>query len=301
MLSLTTTNPNIARFDATGVPVRITHQYLDDPDLDPTSSIPINVEVGVDAKGRIQLSDSQGLDTRILQVIPVELKVPASWHVLFRFDLPQAPSASRPLVFDRILVAISTASTEVAPKLQAIESTSSESSADSERKFVLRLVTPMDESGRVSESKDVESTLRDVEDLNELFRRLPDNRYRIYMILRSGDALRIQDFFLRNHLPVEIDERIDERIEAGTNREPERNTIEGTSDRNANDSDRAETAIDVGAPVSLFDPILPETSDENSLDTNGSNVIPSVAAVSGSLLGANSISLRKAARRFRSH
>ncbi|MEI7462287.1 MAG: hypothetical protein WCK15_23065, partial [Pirellula sp.] len=89
-LSRTTTNPNIARFDATGVPVRITHQYLDNPSADPTASIPINVEVGVDAKGRIQLSDSQGIDTSKLQVIPVELRVPTSGLVSLRFNLPQA-------------------------------------------------------------------------------------------------------------------------------------------------------------------------------------------------------------------
>ncbi|MEI7461911.1 MAG: hypothetical protein WCK15_21180, partial [Pirellula sp.] len=225
------------------------------------------------------------------------LRVPTSGLVSLRFNLPQAPSASRPLVFDRFLVIQSNASPEVAPKLQVIETNSAESSADNDRKYVLRLVTPLDEWGRVSESKNVDLTLSDVEDLNELFRRLPDNRYRIYMIMGSGDALRLQDFFLRNHLPVEIEER----IEAETNLEPEQNANEGTADSNANDSDRAETAIDAEAPVSLFDPALPETSDEDSLDTNGSNVIPSVAAVSGSLLGANSISLRKAARRFRSH
>jgi hypothetical protein len=296
-LSRTTTNPNIERFDATGVPVRITHQYLDNPSADPTASIPINVEVGVDAKGRIQLSDSQGLDTSKLQVIPVELRVPTSGLVSLRFDLPQATNASRQLVFDRIFATQSTANTEVAQKLQVIETNSAESSADNDRKYVLRLVTPLDESGRVSESKDVELTLSDVEDLNKLFRRLPDNRYRIYMIMGSGDEVRLQDFFLRNHLPVEIEER----IKAETNLQPEQNANEGTADSNANDSDRAETAIDAGAPVSLFDPALPETSDEGSLDTNGSNVILSVAAVSGSLLGTNSISLRKAARRFRSH
>jgi hypothetical protein len=296
-LSSTTTNPNIARFDATGVPVLITHRYSSNPNLtDPTASIPIKVEVGVDAKGRIQLSDSQGLDTRINQVIPAELRVPTLGLVSLRFDLPQAPSASRPLVFDRILVTQSTANTEVSPKLQVIESTSAETSADGERKYVLRLVTPLDEFGRVSESKDVELTLNDIEDLNALFKRLPDNRYRIYMIMDSGNSLRLQDFLLRNHLPVEIEDR----IKAETKREPEQNANEGSSDSNAKDSDRAETAIDAGAPVSLLDPALPQTSDEDSSDTNRSNVISSVAAVSGSLLGANNISLRKAARRFRS-
>ncbi len=209
MISPSTTNPQIARFDGSGVIYQITHQYQGNPNpLDPIADIPVKVTVGVDALNRIQFNDSKGPVTSLSYVVNESLVTPAAGLISLRFDLPQAPTIPNRIVFNNSGVVQSAGS--IAPVATSAEASvsSSSSAAEKGRSYVLRIITPVNEQGEVASSEDIELTVKDIEALStgKLFQKLGDNRYRIYLIREDGNELLLKDFYLRNHRPFEVED-----------------------------------------------------------------------------------------------
>ena len=74
------------------------------------------------------------------------------------------------------------------------------------RKIEVRLVLPLDDQGNVSEEKVLELEAAWIKNLQAVFRRLPDDRYRIYLILEGGEARRVMDVIVRDGRPFEPEE-----------------------------------------------------------------------------------------------
>ena len=208
-ISPLTVDPQISRFDGSGVIYQITHKYQGNPNPnDPIADIPVKVTVGIDALNRIQFNDSQGPVANLSKVVNESLVTPAAGLISLRFDLPQAPTIPNRIVFNNS-GAVQPASS-IAPVVSSAEITISTSGSASEksRSYVLRIITPINEQGEVAASEDIELTLEDIEDLSsgKLFQKLGDNRYRIYLIREDGNELLLKDFYLRNHRPFEVEE-----------------------------------------------------------------------------------------------
>ena len=202
-----TTDPGIARYDANGLFYQITHQYLTNPSSsNPYANIPVTVSISVDALGRIQISDSATSTSLLSASQMLSLEVPSTGLFSLSFRLPQAASVQLPFAFNRVGTFNETVSQTLAVKSLEQVSFSTEVAVKAERTYVLRVVTPVDEAGRVRVSEDVSLEESDIVDLPKLFRKLGDNRYRIYLILDDGNELLIRDFYLRDHVPIEIDE-----------------------------------------------------------------------------------------------
>ena len=206
-LAANTTDPGVGRYDATGLFYQITHQYFLNPDpSDPYASIPVLVSVGVDALGRIRVSDGSGADNLLANSQAVVLEVPRSGLFSLSLQLPQAPSVQTPFTFVRQETIIETKDTLPTAKSVEQVSSSADASTQSVRVYVLRVVTPIDQQGRVRMSEDILLQEQDIIELQRLFDKLGDNRYRIYAILEDGNVLLLRDFYLRNHTPIEIEE-----------------------------------------------------------------------------------------------
>jgi hypothetical protein len=67
-------------------------------------------------------------------------------------------------------------------------------------------VLPLDDLGNVREEKVLELEAAWIKNLSALFRRLPDDRYRIYLILESGEARRVLDVIVKGGRPFEPEE-----------------------------------------------------------------------------------------------
>ncbi|MDX1947209.1 MAG: hypothetical protein SFU86_17545 [Pirellulaceae bacterium] len=74
------------------------------------------------------------------------------------------------------------------------------------RKIEVRLVLPLDDQGNVSEEKVLELEAAWIKNLQAVFRRLPDDRYRIYLILEGGESRRMMDVIVRDGRPFEPEE-----------------------------------------------------------------------------------------------
>ena len=207
LISSGTTNPQIARFDASGVNYQITHKYLGNPNpSDPVADIPVSVKVGVDSLNRIQFSDSQNVASSQFQVVNEKLVVPAAGLFSLSFVIPQTPSVQTRLVFNNASQAENATASSLTVKSAEFEVSSSNSSVEQKRTYVLRVITPSNEEGGVDTSKDIPLAETDIDDLSGLFRRLGDDRYRIYLIREDGSQMMLKDFYLRNHRPIEIDD-----------------------------------------------------------------------------------------------
>ena len=207
LISSGTTNPQIARFDASGVNYQITHKYLGNPNpSDPVADIPVSVKVGVDSLNRIQFSDSQNVASSQFQVVNEKLVVPAAGLFSLSFVIPQTPSVQTRLVFNNASQAENATASSLTVKSAEFEVSSSNSSVEQKRTYVLRVITPINEEGGVDTSKDIPLAETDIDDLSGLFRRLGDDRYRIYLIREDGSQMMLKDFYLRNHRPIEIDD-----------------------------------------------------------------------------------------------
>ena len=207
LISSGTTNPQIARFDASGVNYQITHKYLGNPSPnDPVADIPILVKVGADSLNRIQFTDSQGAASTLFQVFNESLVVPAAGLFSLKIVLPQAPTSQNRFVFNSALPTDNSTTSSPAVKSAEIEVSSGNSSVEQKPSYVLRVITPTNEAGEVDSSDDILLTESDIDDLSGLFRRLGDDRYRIYLIRGDGSQMMLKDFYLRNHRPIEIDD-----------------------------------------------------------------------------------------------
>jgi len=207
LISSGTTNPQIARFDASGVNYQITHRYLGNPSPNnPVADIPISVKVGADSLNRIQFTDSQDAASSLFQVVNASLVVPAAGLFSLNFVLPQTPTFQNRFVFNNALPIDNSTTSSQAVKSAEIEVSSSNSSVEQKRSYVLRVITPTNEAGEVDTSDDIPLAESDIDDLSGLFRRLGDDRYRIYLIREDGGQMMLKDFYLRNHRPIEIDD-----------------------------------------------------------------------------------------------
>ncbi|AMV33474.1 hypothetical protein VN12_15210 [Pirellula sp. SH-Sr6A] len=201
------TYPGVFRFDATGIPFLIQHQYLGNPNVnDPAAPIPIVFTLTTDPFQRIQISDQFGTGNLLTQVVQVDLTVPAAGLFALRIELPQVQFTSRVLVLASEVILQTNSLVAASNTTTDLPSSVSDVVSKSERQYVLRLVTPRNEAGEVTESDNIELSESDISDLPSLFRRLGDNRYRIYAILDGGIELLLRDFYLKKHLPFELDE-----------------------------------------------------------------------------------------------
>ena len=201
------TYPGVSRFDATGIPFLIQHQYLGNPNIsDPAAPIPIVFTLTTDPFQRIRISDQFGTGDLLTQVVQVELTVPAAGLFALRIELPQVQFTSRVIVLASEVIVQANSLVAASNTVAELPSSVSDVVTKTERQYVLRLVTPRNEAGEVTESDNIELSESDISDLPGLFRRLGDNRYRIYAILDGGIELLLRDFYLKKHLPFELEE-----------------------------------------------------------------------------------------------
>ncbi len=206
-----TTPTGVNRFDASPTAYRVSHLYRQNPNTsDPSANIPVRVTAQVDSLNRIRFVDSQGIAQRLSASSDAELVVPSTGLVSLYFVLPQTPTIQKQLAFARDNTELPVARVVASDRSELPVSTTSVSSVQTQRKIVLRVMTPVDEFGRVEASKDagedVTLTPEDVANLDTLFARLSDNRYRIYIIMEDGNEILLKDILLRNHQPAEIED-----------------------------------------------------------------------------------------------
>ena len=296
-ISPLTINPQISRFDASGVVYAITHQYQGNPNpADPIADIPIKVTVGIDALNRIQFNESQVPVTSLTQVVNERFVVPAAGLFTLRFDLPQTATLQGRIVFNNS-ASVQTVNA-VAPPISSPEIvvSSGGSAVEKSRSYVLRVITLVSEQGEISASEDIELTDQDIAELSsgELFLKLGDNRYRIYLIREDGNELLLKDFYLRNHRPVEVDDS------AATPNSPP--TDERVLDRDLGSIFSLNTglaAISDGEPEVIPPDVELEEPDEMSNEAKGEEKPITNATLAAGTVVQTMRSWRKAARRFR--
>jgi hypothetical protein len=273
------TFPDLTRFDANGVPFLVQHQYLGNPNAsDPAAPIPVLFTVTVDPFQRIRISDRFGTGDLLTRVIQVELEVPAAGLFALRIEIPQVQLISRQVVLaEEILLPVTQAVSGTNTSVD-IPSSVSEVVSKSERKFVLRLVTPVNEQGDVRESENIELSEEELSDLPSLFGRLSDNRYRIYAVLDGGIELLLRDLYLKKHIPIEMDEGFSNELPV------------------KNYPSEAGEPVDSAVPHEL----LQQDVDTSTTPPTGANA-PSGADVTSGLISimASERSFRRAARTLR--
>lgn len=77
------------------------------------------------------------------------------------------------------------------------------------RKVQVRLLTPIDDEGNFLEEVVLTLDVEWLKNLSALFRRLPDDRYRLYLILEGGEQRRVMDVVIRDGRPFEPEENRD--------------------------------------------------------------------------------------------
>ncbi len=129
----------IARFDASLIPYRISHLYLQNPNTsDPTADIPVRVTAQVDALNRIRFTDSQAIDQQLSASADTLLEVPATGLVSLYFVLPQTPTIQKQLAFARDNTELPTTLTLANNRSELVVNTSTTTSVQQQRKIVLR-------------------------------------------------------------------------------------------------------------------------------------------------------------------
>jgi hypothetical protein len=188
---------------ASGIVNSVSHTYLGNPGEETTDPIPYTVTVEADDRIDFSAGDVDLTTT----VVTGELQVP-------RGGLPfaAAPQSSQIVTFVAIRQQRLTEATITQTSLpqffdQAdISNSAADSSAAGTRRYVLRVVTPVDEAGNVSESEDIELQPDVLSNLAKLFRRLEDDRYRIYLILEDDSEQLVKDIQVRDHRASEVGE-----------------------------------------------------------------------------------------------
>ncbi len=202
-----TTDPGFISFDASTQTYAITHQYLGNPNVnDPTAQIEVLVTVTADRFDRLSISDDHGASANISRTIEFRLDVPVSGLFIPNLQLPQAPEVQQQFVFNREQPSSPVNTPLPVTKIEETPANSFTSASQQQRKYTLRVITPIDEEGHIESSDDIPLEESTINDLAELFRRLSDNRYRIYVLLPDGNELILRDFYLRNHMPFEVAE-----------------------------------------------------------------------------------------------
>ena len=158
---------------------------------------------------RARHEDRQFVPQNLFNSGSASLEVLATARFSVLFTLPQTPTIPRQLVAIRDDTQVLASSAVESAKPVQIQFASSDSSSRRERQYVLRVMTQVDAEGGVERSEDIPDiplTDDQISDLGQLFRRLGDDRYRIYLQLEDGNELLLKDFYLRNHKPLEIED-----------------------------------------------------------------------------------------------
>ena len=87
-------------------------------------------------------------------------------------------------------------------EVQVVVNNQSEAEVEQERKYQLRLVIGKDEERNIC---DLSANALDQEELTQLFNTLPDDRYRIYLILEDNTEQRVLDVNIRDKQAVEVE------------------------------------------------------------------------------------------------
>jgi hypothetical protein len=187
------------------------HQYLGNPGEQSTDPIDYQVTLRIDgawegASPRIAFTEGHGVDLTATTVTG-QLAVPQgglSYAVAF-----ESPSIVTLVTIQNREFTESTVTQNALPQFFTeadVSNSSADSTATGTRQYVLRVVTPVDEAGNVAESEDVELKPDVLSNLADLFSRLEDDRYRIYLILEDGSEQLVKDIQVREHRASEVGE-----------------------------------------------------------------------------------------------
>ena len=108
------------------------------------------------------------------------------------------------------------------------------------RQIEIRIVTSVDDEGSVREETKLKLDAEWLKNLPAVLRQLPDNRYRIYLILEDGEERKALEVIVRDSIPYEADEtQPDVRPSAGSAKplpSPPNENLDETSDMRFDDA-----------------------------------------------------------------
>jgi hypothetical protein len=270
------------RIDADGATIALNHTYLLNPNAaDPTAPIPVSVIAKSDSLNRIRVNENLAPSTQLQVTSSTQLLVPASGLFSLRLELAEPLQTARN-TFQASEIAEQTGRVvQESTKGNEFTTSATQSVSKTDRTYSIRIVTPKDDFGSVDLSKPIEIDEEDLDDWSKLFSKLPDNRYRIFVTYESGIEVLLRDFYLKNGVPVEIDDSI-----SPSNQPPTENNdgIPEKSNETLMEKTKEQASMGLGSPS--------EAGISNDLETHG--LLQSLSAAVGWK------SLSKAARRLRS-
>ena len=148
-----------------------------------------------------------GGETLTTREVKLELKAPADGLMTaIPITSPEMPDLVSVTQAEELPFEINAETMNDFAKVQFAINSHSESEIEQERSYVLRLVVT-DELGEEKEIEisNISSDVLDQEKLPALFASLPDDRYRIYLILEDGSEQSVLDVNIRNHQAVEVE------------------------------------------------------------------------------------------------
>ncbi|MCA9188137.1 MAG: hypothetical protein KDA99_21065 [Planctomycetales bacterium] len=216
-------------FDGGTTSHNFVHQYLTNPNqADSSAAIPVTVTITYDFRGvgvanGIQLSNSQNAVVSTTQTI--DLQPPVNG---FGAPIPLR-SPERPDITSATQVVAPPPREVTLPNViqggAVIPSSGGGAVSAPEKQLVLRVVSPTGEEG-----DDIPIPDQDATDLPLLFQRLPDNRYRVYLINEDGSELLIYDVAVREGRQTSPNDASDEQ--------PDRPPLQITADADDAEVDR---------------------------------------------------------------
>jgi hypothetical protein len=194
----------------------IRHDYIANPNaIDANAPIPISVAARnstvnggpADIRFFANGNDSEPIGSRTNLI----LNVPVSGLAI------PPPNFFRPVLRELFLDAVRPPIDEPftprafdSSRVAAAPMVSTEVPSTYERYYVLRIVVQIDEFGNTRELEDIRIDEEYLRNLPELFERLPDDRYRLYMIREDGVAQMVTDVIIRGGRSAETVDDFDE-------------------------------------------------------------------------------------------
>ena len=290
------------------------HNYISNPNASDAAST-IIATVSVEYDYRVSANGIQLFSggASVVATTEVELIPPGQGIApAISFIAATPVRISSPEIIVSVADPIQTIATQQSQTADVTIGTSTSVSAP-EKQLIIRVVTPSGDEG-----EDIQLSMDELEDLLSLYRRLPDNRYRIYLVMEDGNARLIVDVAVREGRPVDPSATEDET--------PERPPMELTASPEADvlqaieglrtDATRA-TSVEA-TPENLSVPIVEpsqEEGTETSLTEGEAGKAATASLLAGSILWRSKraralrramypkpegISFSKAARRRRS-
>ena len=172
---------------------------------------------------------------------------------------------------------------------------SSTSVSAPERQLLLRVISPSGDEG-----EDIALNMEDLADLSALYQRLPDNRYRIYLVMEDGNIRLIVDVQLRGGRPIDPSAIDDEQPERPADQLlATSGSIEKPADpeRSSDPTDITTETLEVQHPTR---PAEVNSGEPDSAATRATLDGDDVVKASASVVAASSVVLRnKRARAIR--